>query len=82
MQSPKQVMDQHYIEARSKLLDVAAILDRYDRAAEAASNGQRPDPRLANLRNILALINSPQKKPDRAEQVLNLLSLPFEAIQR
>ena len=34
MLSPQETLDTYYLEARRDLLEIAAFLDRYDRAAE------------------------------------------------
>ena len=83
MKTAKDVMDQSYIEARSKLIDVAAILDRYDRAAGGGGgNGKAgEEKRMAALRAVIGILNEPGKRADRAEQVLKHLSLPFEEVK-
>ena len=44
-------LDAYFLEARCKLLEVAAILDRIGRGAGA--NGGSEDPRLAKIRQAL-----------------------------
>jgi hypothetical protein len=61
-----ELLDLYFIDARSKLLDIAAFLDRLDRA-----EGQ-PDFRLEAFRNALAELAG----PDRAASVLRSLSDP------
>ena len=67
-------LDAYFLEARSKLLDLAAILDRIDRgiAADAATN----DVRYSQLRQALTILN--RHEPGRAEQVQQLLSLRYD----
>ena len=68
-------LDRYFLEARSKLLDVAAILDRIDRGGEAA--GIADDPRLEKIRKALELLHD--GSGDRAERVLRLFSLDYDA---
>jgi hypothetical protein len=67
-------LDAHFLEARSKLLDLAAILDRIDRGRAASEVAG--DPRLAKLRQALAVLG--QSGPKRAEQVQALFSLEYD----
>ena len=48
MLSPKETLDTYYLEARRDLLEVAALLDRYDQAV--LRDGQKSDDesKLAN----------------------------------
>ncbi len=62
----QQVLDLYFMEARSKVLDVAAFLDRVDRA-----EGE-PDFRLDALKEAMRALDS--TVADRAEKVLLALS--------
>jgi hypothetical protein len=64
----QQLLDLYFLEARSKLIDLAAFLDRVDNASGAA------DFRLEALKIALEELN--RSTPDRAEQVLLRLSDP------
>lgn len=68
--SARQILDRHYLEIRSKILDLAASLDRIDRTADQASI--QDDPRLARLQSGIKLLLS--NSADRAEQVQMLFS--------
>lgn len=46
MLTPKQTLDQYYLEARRDLLEVAALLDRYDEAVKRSADESVSDPRL------------------------------------
>jgi len=70
--SAPEVLDRYFLEARSKLLDLAAILDRIDRGG-----GLSNDPRLQRLHEGLAILQSAE--PGRAERVQVLFSIPYEA---
>jgi hypothetical protein len=67
----QQVLDDYFIEARSKVIDVAAFLDRVDRADGPA------DFRLQALRKTLHILR--EKKTGRAKRVLMALSDPTTA---
>jgi hypothetical protein len=64
----QQILDLYFIETRAKLIDVAAFLDRAQRA-----KGQ-DDFRLKAFRAALGQLRS--SKPDRARRVLRSLSDP------
>jgi hypothetical protein len=72
--SAAQALDAHFLEARSRLLDLAAILDRIDRGADALTG----DPRLAQIRTAIQAL-SETKGPDRAARVQELFSLPYDS---
>lgn len=70
MLTPVDVVNEYYLEVRCKLLEIAAIMDRYDRAVQRGEGeAVDDDPRLAQCREALALLNRPQEEADRAEQV-------------
>ncbi len=64
----QQLLDLYYLDARARLIDLAAFLDRLDRAEGNA------DFRSAAFRQALAQLQS--KEPRRAEGVLRALSDP------
>lgn len=64
----QQVLDLYFLEARCKLIEIAAFMDRVDR-----SEGEG-DFRLKAFRDALRLLSS--EAPDRAAQVLTALSDP------
>ncbi len=69
-QSAEQVLDSEYLTARAKLIDLAAFLDRLDRA------GGCDDRRLDAIRDGLGIVASAAS--DRAEQIQLLFSLPHQ----
>ena len=73
--SPKQVIDRYFLEHRQKVLDVAAFLDRIDRAAPDASPDDH-DHRLQALRDAIDVLRDGQ--PHRARRVLETLSDPTD----
>ena len=67
----EQVIDLYFMEARAKLIDLAAFLDRVDRAPG------KDDFRMAAFRHALQIL--PDGKSDRAKRVLVSLSDPTSA---
>jgi hypothetical protein len=65
------VIDAYFIEHRGKLLDLAAFLDRVDRAGTPA---RAEDFRLDAFRRAVALLTD--GKPERSRRILELLSDP------
>jgi hypothetical protein len=64
----RELLDLYYLEARAKLIDVAAFLDRLDRA-----EGE-PDFRLAAFKEALGELQ--RENVSKAERVLATLSDP------
>lgn len=69
-----QALERYFLEARSKLLDLAAVLDRIGRGKDAA--GAADDPRLQKVRQALEILLDPSG--GRAERVQQAFSLPYE----
>lgn len=68
------VLNREFLEIRGKLLELAAGLDRLDRAPETP--GSPPDRRLAQLRRALEALLEPG--PDRAETIQRIFSLEYD----
>ena len=66
----QQVLDLYFMDARCKLIELAAFLDRVDRSEGEA------DFRFPALQNALSVLTSDQ--PGRARSVLMALSDPTE----
>src|SRR5438067_10920922 len=67
-------LDAFFFEARSKILDLAAFLDRIERGTGAADT--RNDPRMDRIRRALqALFDAGDA---RAEQVQQIFSLDYD----
>jgi hypothetical protein len=76
MLSPKQVIDAYFLEARHQLLEVAALLDRYDAAVgrgggKGAAEG---DARLQALRKALAVLADQAPAGERTVTLLELFA--------
>ena len=67
-------LDAYFLEARSKLLDLAAALDRIDRGPGAATATH--DARLENIRQALDILRD--RSPGRAERVQKIFSLEYD----
>jgi hypothetical protein len=70
-----EVLNRDFLETRSKILELAAALDRLDRAP-ARSHDNPPDRRLAQLRQAIEALLEPG--PGRAETVQRLFSLEYD----
>jgi hypothetical protein len=73
-----EVLDHDFLETRCKILEIAAILDRIDRAP--ARHGEHPDPRLGQLRQALDALVEPG--PGRAETIQRIFSLEYHPAWR
>lgn len=71
--SAKAALESYFFEARSKVLDLAAILDRIGRG----SGGPGDEARLARLREAIAVLLD--EGPERAERVQRVFSLDYDA---
>lgn len=74
MLAPGEVLGTYFLETRCQLIEIAAMLDRLDRAAAAGSGDRLADVRLAKIYQSLALLAEPETTPDRAERLLNLFT--------
>lgn len=68
------VLETFFLEARSKLLDVAAILDRLNRGSDATA--VEKDPRLDRIRQALEVLLD--QSGGRAERVQKIFSLDYD----
>jgi hypothetical protein len=66
------VLDREFLTIRARLVDLAAALDRVDRADGSVSG----DPRVKQIRRSFEVLSD--SAPDRAERVQRLFSLPYE----
>jgi hypothetical protein len=70
----RQALDAYFLEARSKLLDLAAILDRIGRGGGAGELDH--DPRLLKVRQALEVLHDAPE--GRAEQVQRIFSQEYD----
>jgi hypothetical protein len=71
----KPALDAFFLDARCKILDLAAILDRIGRGRDAASLGG--DPRLEKIRQAIEVLHD--QSGGRAERIQQIFSLEYEA---
>ena len=67
------ILDQEYLPLRAKLLEIAATLDRLDRAKGSAAG----DPRVEQLREAVGTLLRGDHG-DRAEQIQLLFGRPYD----
>ena len=79
MQTADQVLDAYFLDSRCMLIEIAAVLDRYDAALQRAGApaGDSP-PRLEKLYQSLALLTDRKAAANRAEQLLRVFSDPVD----
>lgn len=70
--SATEVLDTYFLETRAKLLEIAATLDRMDRAPDVLA--LRGDPRLLFIADALTILQS--AAPNRTEQIQQRYSKP------
>ncbi len=73
-----EVLNREFLEMRAKVLELAASLDRLDRAEGVDANGSQgaSDPRLQRLRDGLKILLSDDS--ERAERVQLLFSRDYD----
>jgi hypothetical protein len=67
-------LDAHFLEARCKLLDLAAILDRIGRGTGSGESAN--DPRIARIRQALEVLHD--ESGGRAERIQQIFSLDYD----
>ena len=68
-------LDAYFLDARCRLLDLAAMLDRLQRGS-AESAPAETDPRVRKIQQALAILLEP--RPDKAEAIQQLFSLEYD----
>jgi hypothetical protein len=68
-------LDNFFLEARARILDLAAILDRINLGQGAS--GVESDPRLQRIRKALEVLHD--QSGGRAERIQQIFSLEYEA---
>ena len=76
MMNRDEVLERYYLDCRCMLLELAATLDRHDRAPSASGRDAAVDDRLLRLRQSIEILAAPGHQPDRAARLLQLLSHP------
>lgn len=71
MLSPQKTLDTYYLEARRDLLEVAAMLDRYDEAVNRDGQKAGDESRKESLLQAMEILSKPDHADaNRAEQLL------------
>lgn len=78
MLTAEKVLDRYFLDVRCMLLEIAAALDRFDRAGEGREGDGSADPRLEKLYESLSVLADRKAAPDRAERLLRLFSDPVD----
>ena len=74
--SANEVLNREFLEVRARLLQVAAALDRLDRADGSVVD----DPRFQNIQRVLEILRG--SDPQRAAQVQMIFSRPYSPTWR
>lgn len=70
------ILQADFLEIRQRILDLAAMLDRYDAAHDSPTAGQGTDPRLAQIHEGIAALSHTDRC--RAEDVQRIFSLAYD----
>lgn len=70
--SATEILDRHYLEVRARLLEIAATLDRIDRAGGLDAD----DPRRQQIAKGIEILQ--EAGSQRAEQLQLLFSRPYD----
>ena len=70
-----QILDREFLEIRAKILEVAAALDRIDRAEGDVSD----DSRMKLIGDGIKVISAQQSDPIRAEKIQLLFSREYDS---
>lgn len=73
-----EILDRDFLESRGKILELAASLDRLDRAR--GPHGDQSDPRLSQLRRALDALIKPG--PARSETIQLIFSRDYDPAWR
>lgn len=77
--SKADVLNRDFLETRSRVLDLAAALDRLDRAPRPGATDP-PDSRVGRIRQAIEALLEPG--PGRAETVQRIFSLDYDPAWR
>ncbi len=77
MLSAEKVLDHYFLDTRCMLIEIAAVLDRFDRALQRDPQGAASaDDRLDRVYQALTLLAERETAANRSERLLNLFSDP------
>lgn len=78
MLTASEVVEKYFLDARAMVLELAALLDRYDRACAQEPHSPPEDSRMELLYQALAVLADRKTTPDRVERLLVMFSDPAE----
>lgn len=78
MLNAPQVLDRYFPQTRAELLEIAAAMDRYDRAARQDPDTPEGDERLERFYRALDVLADRHADGDRAERIQMIFSDPLE----
>ena len=71
--SPRELVDEYFIENRTRLLEIAAFLDRLDRADASYAT---TDFRMKAFADALQVLDAPEGGASRLDRIQHILSDP------
>ncbi len=78
MLTPSQVIENYFLESRHQILEIAAMMDRYDVAVQRRGGngaaGPAPGQKIELLRKALAIAADPKPAGDRTVALLELFA--------
>lgn len=79
MLTPPQIIENYFLESRHQILEIAAMMDRYDVAVQrcggnGASGGPASGQKIELLRKALAIAADPKPAGDRTVALLELFA--------
>ncbi|MFM7606267.1 MAG: hypothetical protein ACKO8Z_13870 [Prosthecobacter sp.] len=74
MLTPQQVIDTYFLESRCVLLEVAAMLDRYEDAMARSGTPAEKQEKLDGMRRALALLADPTPSATHTERLLEIFA--------
>lgn len=74
MQTVEQVIGSEFLDVRCMLIEIAAMLDRYDRSRDQSTGTATTDHRMDLIYRAISLLSQRDTTADRSERLLNLFS--------
>ena len=74
MLTPPQVLENYFLESRHQILEIAAMMDRYDAAVQRSGGNGAAGQKIELLRKALAIAADPNPAGDRTVALLELFA--------
>jgi hypothetical protein len=74
MLTPPQVLENYFLESRHQILEIAAMMDRYDAAVQRSGGSGATAQKIDLLRKALAIAAEPKPAGDRTVALLELFA--------